>query len=145
MSSSTLPIHADSRTITDVGVSLLTNVAPVYLSELIPAHARARAVGLTVACNSAISVVAAVVVWATEKRTDRWQYMIPLLVQVLFPATLLVFSLLLTESPIWLLSRGKEQLARQNLLALRAGNLALVEKELAIAAQALPMLAEVQD
>ncbi|KID91134.1 MFS transporter, SP family, general alpha glucoside:H+ symporter [Metarhizium guizhouense ARSEF 977] len=120
-----------------VGVSILTNVCPVYLSELIPANFRARAVGFTVAGSGVLSVVATVVVWATEKLRDQWQYKIPLLVQAVFPATLALLSLLLTESPVWLLAKGRHDDARRSLLLLRGGNAALVEKELALAAAAL--------
>lgn len=121
----------------DVGVSILTNVCPVYLSELTPANFRARAVGLTVAGSGVLSVIATVAVWATEKLTDQWQYKIPLLIQAVFPGALVILSLFLTESPIWLLSKGRQDDARKNLLLLRGGNAALVEKELSLAAAAL--------
>lgn len=130
------PLDTDGRFL-DIGVSILTNVCPVYLSELIPANFRARAVGLTVAGSGILSVIATVVVWATEKLTTQWQYKIPLLIQAAFPVLLAFLSLFLTESPIWLLSKGRQDDARRNLLLLRGGNAALVDKELGLAAAAL--------
>lgn len=118
-------------------MSILTNTCPVYLSELIPANFRARAVGFTVAGSGVLSVIATVAVWASEKLTSHWQYTIPLLIQAVFPAGLFLLSLFLTESPMWLLSKGKQDAARRNLLLLRAGNASMVERELTLAAAAL--------
>lgn len=126
-------------------MSILTNVAPLYLSELVPAEYRARSIGLTVAASGAVSVIATVVVWAAEKLTTKWQYLAPLLVQAIFPAVLFFLSIFLTESPIWLLARGSTEKARVNMLALRAGNATLVDRELAIASAAMLAHQHMQD
>ena len=120
-------------------------MAPLYLSDLVPARYRARAIGFTVAGSGAMSVVGVVAVWASEKRTDKWQYMAPLLVQVAMPASLLVLSLFLTESPVWLLNKGRQEKAYASLLTLRGGNVRLVEQEIRQANDALKMHAELQE
>jgi MFS family permease len=113
-----------------MGVSILTNCSPIYISELVPAHVRARAVGLTVAGAGATSVIATVVVWATSKYTSHWQYSAPLAVQAALPVTFAILALLLTESPTWLVSHGRRDAARENLILLRGGNTAQAEREM---------------
>lgn len=105
----------------------------MYISELIPARSRARAVGFTVAGSGAVSVIATVLVWGTEKINDSRQYKIPLAVQAAAPALLFILSLALTESPIWLLSKGRAEEAKAKLASLRAGNMRVVEAEISSA------------
>jgi hypothetical protein len=100
---------------------------------LVPARLRARAVGFTVAGAGSVSVIATVVVWATEKLNDRRQYMIPLAIQAAGPSVLLSLTLLLTESPIWLLKKGRLDEANANLTLLRTDNPMLVAAELSAA------------
>ncbi|RFU75025.1 mfs transporter, sp family, general alpha glucoside:h+ symporter [Trichoderma arundinaceum] len=119
------------------GISILTNIAPIYLSELVPASVRARAVGFAIAGSGAVSVVATVVVWASAKILDKRQYIIPLAIQAAIPVLLLVLSFFLTESPIWLLSQGRTDAAKRSLNSLRGNNSALVELELTTATIAL--------
>ncbi|EFY84703.1 hypothetical protein MAC_09255 [Metarhizium acridum CQMa 102] len=64
------------------------------------------------------------------------KFLIPLLIQAVFPATLALLSLLPTESPVWLLAKGRHHDARRSLFLLREGNAALIEKELALATAA---------
>ncbi|KAG9500648.1 hypothetical protein J7337_009130 [Fusarium musae] len=104
--------------------------APIYISELVPTHVRARAVGLTVAGAGATSVIATVVVWTTSKYNSHWQYSAPLAVQAAMPVTFAILSLFLTESPTWLMSRGRRDDARQSLILLRGGNIPQAESEL---------------
>lgn len=107
-----------------------------------PARHRARAVGLTVAGAGAVSVIATVVVWGSEKITDARQYKVPLIVQAVLPVILFGLSLLLTESPIWLLSNGRFDEAKANLSSIRGGNTRLVDAELSSAVLSLRSHAE---
>ena len=114
-------------------MSILTNIAPLYLSELVPVRNRARAVGFTIAGSGAVSVIATVVVWASEKINDSRQYKLPLIVQAAIPVLLFTLTLGLTESPMWLLSKGRMEEAKSNLSSIRAGNIRLVEAEISSA------------
>lgn len=98
---------------------------------------RARAVGFTIAGSGAVGVVATVVVWASEKINDSRQYKVPLIVQAALPILFFTFTLALSESPMWLLGKGRLKEARTNLFALRAGNTRMVEAELSSALVAL--------
>lgn len=122
---------------TDFGISILTSVVPLFMSELVPAHARGRAVGLAYAGSGASSVLATVVVWASAKINSDRQYRIPLAVQAGLACVLLIASCFLTESPTWLISKGRNEDARKRLLSLRNHNERMVEKEMYSIAQVL--------
>jgi MFS family permease len=116
---------------------LLTNITTIYQSDLVPASVRARDVGFTVAGFAASSLLATVVVWASEKLSDHRQYLIPLAIQVVSPVILFFLTFLLYESPTWLISKGRVEEARANLTVLRAGNMAMVDYEVLNAMAAL--------
>jgi MFS family permease len=129
--------RANADCSTAIGFSILTNIAPIYLSEQVPAELRARAVGLTIAGSYAAQVIGTVVVWGTAKISDKRQYIIPLAIQAAAPVLLLILTFFITESPIWLLSRNRVEEAKRTLTALRGGNAALAEAEVASAMVAL--------
>lgn len=103
---------------------------------------RGRAVGLAYAGSGASSVVATVVVWASAKIIDDRQYRIPLAVQAGLASALLVVSFFLTESPTWLISKGRTQHARSRLMLLRQNNETMVESEINSIAEVLMEAAE---
>jgi MFS family permease len=109
---------------------LITTVGPFHLSELVPARVRARTIGFTVSGSGISSVLAVLVVWATKKLNDQRQYMIALAIQVAAPVVLLSLTLLITESPFWLLKKGRLNEARDNLTSIRTDNPTLVKTEL---------------
>ena len=127
----------DSNLTADIGISFLTNITTMYQSDLVPANLRARAVGFTVAGYAAASVLATVVVWGTEKINDHRSYLIPLAIQAGLPVILFLLTLLLTESPTWLVGKGRVDEARAGLASLRAGNMPMVDAEIAYAKAAL--------
>ncbi|EJT97376.1 MFS general substrate transporter [Dacryopinax primogenitus] len=121
----------------DFGISILTNVAPIWLSELMPAHVRGRSVGFAVAGIGIVGVMAAVIVWGTEQISDERQYQIPLAIQAGVPCVLCLLTLLASESPVWLLSKDRNELARKNMLSLRNHNVQVTDAELALQSIAL--------
>ncbi|KIX03489.1 uncharacterized protein Z518_07042 [Rhinocladiella mackenziei CBS 650.93] len=114
----------------NMGISMLNTISGLYLSEMVPSHARARAIASALIGSSAVSVIAATVVWATEKINDNRQYTIPFTIQVVVPATLAVLTLFVTESPTWLALRGRMDDARCALKTIRNNNMDLIEAEM---------------
>lgn len=116
---------------------MLTTTAPLYLSELVPAHVRGRAIGFCVAGVSAVGVLATTVVWGTSRLTDARQYQIPLALQAAFPVGLGALTLLLPESPVWCIQKGKIDQARKTLMTIRNKQSHIVETELSMAQLAI--------
>ncbi|KAL1894189.1 hypothetical protein Sste5346_005975 [Sporothrix stenoceras] len=114
----------------NIGISILTSVVPLFMAELVPAHVRGRVTGMAAAGSGASSVIATVVVWGTAKLIDDRQYKIPLAVQAALAGLLFIMSLFLTESPAWLVSKGRIEDARTQLLKLRRQNEAIVDHEI---------------
>ena len=72
--------------------------------------------------------------------------MTPLLIQAAIPTFNCCLSLFLTEPPVWLLSQGRSDDARQDLDRLRADNPSLIHKELAeTAAAPITLWSEAKD
>ncbi|KIW24878.1 uncharacterized protein PV07_10565 [Cladophialophora immunda] len=116
----------------NLGISILNTACGLYLAELVPPYIRARTIGLCVASGNAVSVIAATVVWASEKLDNEQQYKIPLYVQVGFPVMLGLLTLITEESPAWYMLRDEEDKARKALTKLRKGNTKIVESELSV-------------
>ncbi|KIW18444.1 hypothetical protein PV08_02732 [Exophiala spinifera] len=115
-----------------VGVSVLTTTAPLYLSELVPPHVRARSVGFCIAGSSATGIIGTTVVWATARLTDSRQYKVPLAIQVALPAAFGLLTLLADESPSWYIQHDQLEAARSTLMRLRNNKVDLVEAELTL-------------
>jgi MFS family permease len=116
----------------DIGISILTTSAPLYLAEFVPASFRGRAIGLCFAGTAAVGVIATTVVWATEKINDKRQYMIPLAIQAALPAILCLLTLFLPESPVWDIQHGHLDSARRTLLVLRNNRADIADAEIAM-------------
>ncbi|KAK9482115.1 general substrate transporter [Lipomyces starkeyi] len=78
-------------------------ISPLYLSEVVPASMRGRAV----ASQNIFTIFSGT------------SYMIPLAVQCALPIILIPFTAVLPESPFWLVSHGRLEEARHNLRKLR--------------------------
>lgn len=117
--------------IPDLGVSVLTTAAPLYLTELAPAHFRARAVGFCVAGVAAVGVISTTIIWKTATIADNLQWKIPIALQAAIPVALGFLTLLCTESPLWYLQHDQLERAKSALLSIRNANVEVVEVELA--------------
>ncbi|BFZ56004.1 hypothetical protein PYCC9005_003046 [Savitreella phatthalungensis] len=101
-----------------MGIAMAT--APLYLSEIVPPAYRGAAVTTTNIFNLVSGVVATVIANATHARTGSSSYRIPLAVQCCIPVVLVPLTLIIPESPQWLVAHGRWDEARRNLLKLRA-------------------------
>ncbi|TAQ88658.1 hypothetical protein B7494_g3008 [Chlorociboria aeruginascens] len=126
----------------NLGIGVITTTAPLFLSELVPAHVRGRAIGFCVAGVAAVGVIATTIVWATEKIDDERQYKIPLGIQAALPVILGFLTFLCPESPVWDVQHGKIDLARRTLLDIRNKKTDIVEAELAMHQTAIAIEAE---
>ncbi|KIW85635.1 hypothetical protein Z517_01027 [Fonsecaea pedrosoi CBS 271.37] len=115
-----------------LGISVLTTTAPLYLSELVPAHVRGRAVGFCVAGVGAVAIIATTIVWATERIDDERQYKIPLAVQAACPVAFGFLTFLCPESPLWYLQHGKLEEARRILMSIRNQKTDIVDAEISM-------------
>ena len=109
-------------------------IGPLYLADLVPARMRGRAVSSMNILTIASQVLSTVCVWGTEHvhgDTDPMSYRIPLAVQCGIPAVLVLATLPLPESPVWLLSVGRTDQARNSLRRLRNSRPEMLELELA--------------
>lgn len=115
---------------TVTGIAMAT--APLYLSEVVPADYRGRAVALTNILTVTASLTAIVVVNATHSLQSVLSFRIPLAVQCAIPAALLPIMACLPESPQWLASKDRMQEAHINLRKLRGFSDAQVIDELRV-------------
>jgi Na+/melibiose symporter-like transporter len=95
---------------------------------------RGRSVSSINILNLTAGVVGTVIVWGTEKIGGHLSYQIPLAVQSAVPVILCVMTILLPESPEWLISKGNMEQARINLRKLRGFSNEQVTNELRLMA-----------
>lgn len=115
----------------------LTNrsIVPVYQGEIAPASLRGSFVNSYQFMLLFGGLVAVIVNWAMNERTDQWAYRVILIIQFIIPAIMAVGGFILPESPRWLISQGRDQEAVKVLKFLRRGTPdVVVEKEVQLIA-----------
>jgi MFS family permease len=114
-----------------------TTISYLYLSEIVPAKYRGFAVTTSNVFNLISGVIATVVCNATFTRNGSSAFQIPLGAQAIMPTILIPLTIFVPESPLWLLTKGREQEAHENLKKLRAYGDVLVDDELRVMKLAL--------
>jgi MFS family permease len=114
-----------------------TTISYLYLSEIVPAKYRGLAVTSSNIFNLISGVIATVVCNATYTRGDDSAFKIPLGAQAIMPTILIPLTIFIPESPLWLLTKGREAEAYENLRKLRAYGDVLVADELRVMKLAL--------
>lgn len=107
------------RAVLGMGVGLLANSTPLYLSEISTVAIRGVVVGSWQLMLAIGQVIGACVGQATSKRTDTGAYRIPIAINFLLALILFISQFIIPESPRWLVNKGRDE---QAIAALRRLN-----------------------
>ncbi|KAL1404817.1 Plasma membrane low glucose sensor [Vanrija albida] len=99
---------AVGRVLAGLGVGGTSCLIPVYQSECAPRHLRGSIVAAYQLCLNIGMLIAAVAVNATKDRPDASSYQIPVAMQFIWAAIIMVGLVFLPESPRWLLLKGRK-------------------------------------
>jgi MFS family permease len=120
------------RLLNSIMIATGTTISYLYLSEIVPAKYRGLAVTSSNIFSLIAGVIATVICNATYSRPGSSAFQIPLGVQGVLPTILIPLTFFIPESPLWLLTKGREQEAYENLRKLRAYGDVLVSDELRV-------------
>jgi sugar porter (SP) family MFS transporter len=104
-----MPMMMLGRIIAGVGVGILSTIVPVYQSEISPAHNRGKLACIEFTGNIAGYATSVWVDYFCSFIQSDYSWRIPLFLQVVMGALLAVGSLLILESPRWLLDNDHDE------------------------------------
>jgi SP family sugar:H+ symporter-like MFS transporter len=94
------------KTVASVAMGLAVNIVPIYLSETSTGAARGFAVSVYQNVQILGVILAAGIVYASSKSNTPSAYLIPMGIQFIAPAIMILGSPFLPESPRWLVWKG---------------------------------------
>ncbi|KAK7062039.1 lactose permease [Favolaschia claudopus] len=109
------------RFVLGLGVGIVQTASPSYVVEMAPPQWRGRLTGLFNTFYYAGSILCTGITIATGRIQSTRSWRAPLAIQIVAAGILVIFSLLLPESPRWLLSVGRKEEALR-ILARYHGN-----------------------
>ncbi|KAK6359224.1 Plasma membrane low glucose sensor [Orbilia brochopaga] len=118
--SAALPMFIIGRTITGMGVGLISVMVPLYQAESAPKWIRGSIIGCYQLSITIGLLLTTIISNATHSRTDSGAYKIPISLQAILSISLAVGMLFLPESPRFLVKRGHPEAAMLALSKLRA-------------------------
>ncbi|OJJ33256.1 hypothetical protein ASPWEDRAFT_53279 [Aspergillus wentii DTO 134E9] len=109
------------RLLLGIGGVVVAAIGPVWMSELAYPDQRGTATALSNSTYSAGAIIAAWVTFGSFRLTSSWAWRVPTILQA-FPSVIqIIGSIILPESPRWLVSKNREEEAL-NILAKYHGN-----------------------
>lgn len=114
------PLYA-GRVIAGLSIGAISNLIPIYISELSPPAIRGRLVGMWEVGWQSGGLVGFWINYAVSKTlpSNHKQWVIPFAVQLIPAGILIVGALVTDESPRWLISNGKREKGMKVLSRLR--------------------------
>ncbi|KAK3216728.1 hypothetical protein GRF29_1g773195 [Pseudopithomyces chartarum] len=104
-----MPLMILGRVIAGLGVGTLSTIVPVYQSEISPPHNRGKLACIEFSGNIAGYAVSVWVDYFCSFIQSDWSWRIPLLMQCIMGSLLAAGSLLICESPRWLLDNDHDE------------------------------------
>ena len=106
-------VYFVGKTIQGIAVGVLIPCAQVYVSETLPVQLRGSVLSLIVPFKMLGQLIAAVVIRAEASNPNPSAYRIPIALQWVFSIIPLGLCLVLPESPIWLMRKGRWEAAEK--------------------------------
>lgn len=104
-----MPLMILGRVIAGLGVGTLSTIVPVYQSEISPPHNRGKLACIEFSGNIAGYAVSVWVDYFCSYIQNDWSWRVPLLMQCVMGSLLAAGSLLICESPRWLLDNDHDE------------------------------------
>ncbi|ORY31590.1 sugar transporter [Naematelia encephala] len=123
------------RLIAGAGIGIISNAAPLYLSEIPPMEIRGACVSSWQLMLAIGQVFGACVGLSSHTRSDTGSWRIPIAINLLWVVLLAGALFIIPESPRWLLYRGRAEKAERALHKIHGGSNdseTLVQEQLAI-------------
>ncbi|KAL3475235.1 general substrate transporter [Aspergillus californicus] len=118
------------RIVNAVSLGIVCNVVPAYQSECAPVKIRGSLINTYQFSLLVGGTLVQTANWGLHERPDQWAYRVVLILQFIVPIILLIGTLILPESPRWLVGKGRRDDAAKVLHLLRRGTPPeLIEKE----------------
>lgn len=114
-----IPLFVAGRFFAGLGVGLLSATIPLYQSEAVPKWIRGTVVGSYQLAITIGILLASIVLNSTKDREDTGSYRIPIAVQFAYAIIMWIGTLLLPETPRYLIKKGDNEAAARSLSRLR--------------------------